>query len=241
MQKAKRLKKLMQAQRGGSGGSSCTSANCGHDHSLSPFGIPIANLNAGIERSRARLALAEKTLPPSAFEEWKGQFWAIPETQEFMNAKSELAQLLRMRGDISESVVHLRELVELNPRDNQGNRWHLWTALIDLSKAEPDALDELEFLLTVYEEPMAATVYSKALGLLRKGGASPEAKAALKHAFAKNSHVVHLLNRAYPELRLSKEVALGSLEEAYGYVLQSWHQWRETDGWKEFLATAKDP
>lgn len=186
--------------------------------------------------------MAEQALPPSAFDEWKGQFWEIPETQPFMKAKLVLAQALRMRGDYAEAAVHLRELLELNPADNQGNRWYLWPTLIDLSKTEPAALDEMESILANYEdEPIASTVYSKALMLFRKGGATPEAKTALKHAFEKNKHVIPLLIRRYPDSHIvTPEVTIGSLQEAYGYVWQSWHQWRETDGWKEFLATATD-
>lgn len=245
MQKAKRLKKLIQAQRAASSapkGSSC-GADCGHDHASSQFGIPMSKLNAAIENSRVQLAAAEKELPPSAFDAWKGQFWSIPETRAYMTIKSELAQLLRMRGDYAEAALHLRELMELNPRDNQGNRWHLWTTLIDLSKTEPAALDELESVSAKYDEPFSSTVYSKALGLFRKYGATPEAKAALKYAVERNRHVLHLLTGPYPGTKMApppREIALGSAEEAKGYVLQAWHQWRDTDGWREFLASSQD-
>lgn len=243
MQKAKRLKKLIQAQRAASSKGSSCGADCNHDHSSSQFGIPMSKLNAVIENYRVELAAAEKELPPSAFDAWKGQFWSIPETQAYMTIKSELAQVLRMRGDYAEAAMHLRELMELNPGDNQGNRWHLWTTLIDLSKTDPAALDELETVAAGYDEPFSSTVYSKALGLFRKYGATPEAKAALKYAVERNRHVLHLLTRAYPGTNMAPpppEIALGSAEEANGYVLQAWHQWRETDGWQEFLATAKD-
>ena len=195
------------------------------------------NMNEGIELYRQAIEAAKKELPPLAFLEWPGHFWQISETRPYMHAKSSLGQLLRGRGDYAEAVEHLRELVRLNPHDNQGNRWHLALALLDAAAADESLYSELEQLFDRYPEPFATMVYTKALALYRRHGVTTEAKTALRQAIKRNPFVIEYLGKDYPRAEhVQDHFALDSREEALGYVYEAWHQWRRTDGVADLIA-----
>ncbi len=174
-------------------------------------------------------------LPPIAFIDWVGQFWQIPETRTYMHARSSLAQLLRRKGNSVESVQHFRDLLRLNPQDNQGNRWQLAPALLDAALIDAEYYAELETLLEKYPEPFANLMYTKVLYTFRRNGPSSEAAEALRQAMKKNPFVIDLLLQDPPRTSPKDHFVLGSCEEAQNYVHESWHQWRDTTGAINFI------
>ena len=64
----------------------------------------------------------EMTLGPEGFEEFAGHFWGFLETRPYMRARAGLAQTLWAEGRHDEAIAHCREMLDLNPGDNQGIR-----------------------------------------------------------------------------------------------------------------------
>ncbi|MBC4285211.1 tetratricopeptide repeat protein, partial [Klebsiella pneumoniae] len=60
------------------------------------------------------------------FQEFAGRFWGFVETRPYMRAKAALADALWESGNFYPAMTHCREMLKLNPNDNQGIR-HLLT------------------------------------------------------------------------------------------------------------------
>ena len=138
-------------------------------------------------------------------------------------------------GEREAAAQHYREMLRLNPNDNQGIRYLLIDALLALG-AEAEA----ERLLEQYEKDgSAAMAWSAALLAFRRGGRSKAADAALKRAIEANPHVPdYLLGRKkLPEL-LPAFIGMGDRNEAISYVHGAAPIWAETEGagaWLEAL------
>jgi len=82
---------------------------------------------ADAEEARALLeqgvAAGERALGPRIFAEGAGYFWGLVETRPYMRARAALAALLWKLGRREEALEHARELLRLNPNDNQGIRY----------------------------------------------------------------------------------------------------------------------
>jgi tetratricopeptide (TPR) repeat protein len=95
---------------------------------------------SSVEEARELLeqgaAAGERALGPEPFEEDVGYFWGILETRPYMRARAALAETLWALDRREEAVEHQRELLRLNPNDNQGLRyreaeWLLWRELYE--------------------------------------------------------------------------------------------------------------
>ncbi len=105
-----------------------------------------------------------------------------------------LAQVLWGSKHTDEALEHLRELLRLNPNDNQGVRTFLATALIQLGE-----FDEAEDLLTTYKETHSASWhYNWALLTFLKEGDGSLARRRLTAAFKFNPHVAPFLTGRQP-------------------------------------------
>lgn len=123
------------------------------------------------------------------FEALTGEFWGHLETRPYMRARLGLADALDALGRSDEAVGHYREMLRLNPSDNQGVRYLLLATLLDL-----DRDDEAGALLEAYRgDPQALWPYARVLLLFRTEGDSPAARAALSEARRINPHVVKYL------------------------------------------------
>jgi tetratricopeptide (TPR) repeat protein len=168
-----------------------------------------------------------RALPPDVFETFAGHFWGHVETRPYMRARFGLAQQLERLGERDAAVGHYRDLLRLNPNDNQGVRYVLLALLLRLGR-DADA----EALLRQYEDDIAAEwVYGRALCLFRRHGDGPQARESLRRAVEVNPHVVRLLG--HPDLmpdRLPDHFALGSVEEAAGCAAELRAAWEATPG-----------
>src|SRR3954453_5282960 len=148
----------------------------------------------------------ELALGPEGFKEYAGHFWGFLQTRPYMRARAGLAAALMKLGDVESAVAHYRDMLRLNPNDNQGIRYLLAAHL--LRQGDEAALKEL---LTSYEDEGSATwLYTQALLAFRQDGASPQAVKLVKEALASNEHVPAILEHFRPTWTHMKPHALGS-------------------------------
>jgi tetratricopeptide (TPR) repeat protein len=156
------------------------------------------------------------------------------ETRPYMRARLALAECLWDLGRKDEALGHLRELMRLNPSDNQGVRYILLQCLL-----ESGADEELGELLDRYgRDPSPAIAYTRALWQFRREGRGKISEAALAEALRANPHVpAYLLKRKALPARVPAEAAIGSPEEAEAYAAGALEVWHQTLGAVEWLAS----
>jgi len=173
----------------------------------------------------------ERELGNSFFKENKGYFWGIHETRPFMRAKLHYAEALSLLGKVAEAVRQYEELLELNPMDNQGVRYSLFVAYLDLGYFE-----KAHVLLDEFDEPTAQHVYNKLLLEIVENGFTARAEMLLKGAKKVNKYVVGYLTGkkrlpAYPP----EFHGFGDENEAIVYADMHLQLWKRIDGLKEWL------
>src|SRR3954453_6410197 len=72
----------------------------------------------------------ELALAPEGFKEYAGHFWGFLQTRPYMRARAGLAAALMKLGDTEGAVAHYRDMLRLNPNDNQGIRYLLAAHLL---------------------------------------------------------------------------------------------------------------
>jgi tetratricopeptide (TPR) repeat protein len=174
----------------------------------------------------------ELALGPKAFKEDVGLFWGFLETRPYMRARAGLAQALWALGDRDEAVAHYRDMLRLNPNDNQGIRYILASALLEIG--DDEALREL--LKAHDEDGSPYWTYTKALLAFRASGATKEAAALLTEAMRSNRHVPAFLSgekglpKAAPDY-----ITMGGEDEAAVYARDCGAAWRQTAGALDWL------
>lgn len=186
-----------------------------------------------IDLYRKGMEAGEKALGRAAFKNDVGHFWGILETRPYMRARCGLAQALWVAGQHEEAIGHYRELLRLNPNDNQGNRYLLAACLLELER-DP----ELKTLLDTYgPEHTAAWSYTAALVSFRNGGDRPEAQSLLDEALTTNKHVpAYLLGTRKLPRRPPSYITMGGEDEAQEYARSFGAGWRRTARASEWLA-----
>lgn len=150
-----------------------------------------------LELWRQAFEVAERDLGPEMMRRWRGHFWGVLETRPYMRARAGLAGALFAQGDRDAAMRHWREMLLLNPGDNQGLRMLLIPALLETAR-EPEAS---EVLAEYAEDESAVLAYARALLEFRRGGSSIAARNELERALRRNSHALkYLLGSADPSL-----------------------------------------
>lgn len=138
----------------------------------------------------------------------------------------------------SEGVIaraHYRELLRLNPNDNQGIRYVLLHCYLE--RGDDESLAALLAHREYKYDGMAAWLYPKALGTLRRRGATRETNRALDDALGANPHVpAYLLGRKRIPSDLHDYVGLGDETEAFSYAAAAIKLWERTPGALKWLA-----
>lgn len=182
---------------------------------------------------RRAVAAGEKALGEAIFAEEAGSFWLLIQTRPYMRARHILAMTLWETGARDEAIDHYRDLLRLNPNDNQGVRYLLMDALLALGRdAEAAAL-----LKSYARDGAAAWAWSGALLAFRRGGDKAAARKALAKALGVNPHVpAYLLGRtALPE-RFAEYVVRGGEDEAAAYADGAVDAWAAAPGARAWLA-----
>lgn len=205
-------------------------------------GILLAELTRSVDR---RLELFQNAKQSAAaalgddMQELAGDFWGFHETRPFMRACHGLAHALQEAGRVNEAIEQYREMLRLNPNDNQGVRSEIVPLLL-----EHERDDEAAAILDEYPEEMAQWLYTKALVEFRRRGRSATSKKALRAAFKANPHVMTQLQSDEPPL-MPDSYSVGSPEEAAICLDELQAVWDETPGclawmFQEYFAWEKD-
>jgi len=192
-----------------------------------------SSLEEACELLEQGVAAGARALGPGPFQEDVGHFWDLFETRPYMRARAALADTLWALGRREEAVEHQRDLLRLNPNDNQGVRDRQAEYLLAL-----ECYDELDELFAAYEHDGDATLaYTKALAAFRRQGDSPEARALRDRAREQNPHVpAYLSGRKRLPARLPDSVGFGDADEAIGYAAGAKEQWKNVPGALAWLA-----
>jgi tetratricopeptide (TPR) repeat protein len=173
------------------------------------------------------VAAGERALGEKGFEEYEGHFWGFLPTRPYMRAREGLFNCLWEAGRREEAAEHCRQMLRLNPNDNQGIRYRLAAMLLSLEQH-----DELVQLLEDYKNDSSAEwAYTRALLAFRLEGDTPLARRALTAAKKVNGHVPDYLARIKPMPREAPNyITFGGEDEAIGYAAQFLPAWKETPG-----------
>ena len=172
----------------------------------------------GIEAGKAALG--------KDFEKYRGNFWGFHETRPFMRAMAGYANALWDKGEKSKSVEILREMLSLNPDDNQGMRHILITRLLILNR-----ILEAEKLYNDYKDDFSAEWhYSKAYLYFIKRSKNMLADSVLKEAMEYNPYVpLYMLNINDMPAELPEYIGFGDENEAVSYVFNAIELWAENE------------
>lgn len=175
------------------------------------LGEASSNPEAALDWYQRAIDAGARALGPDHFAALVGQFWGHLETRPYMRARLAFAQTLRELGRDDEAIDHYRELLRLNPNDNQGVRYLLLPALLEDGRD-----DEADRLLDEYDGDIQATwPYARTLRVFRAEGDSARARSTLTRAVRVNPHVAkYLLDPETMPFDAPSHFALGSKDEA---------------------------
>jgi tetratricopeptide (TPR) repeat protein len=191
-----------------------------------------SSLTDALNLYRQGVEAGERALGKDAFEEDVGYFWGVLETRPYMRARAGLAECLWASGKHDEAIEHYKEMLRLNPNDNQGIRDLLMPRLIEMERDE-----EAEALFNEYlDDGMASRIYSRALLDFRKMGDSEISRKSLAAAVKKNKHIpAYLLGRKKMPRSLPEYYSPGAETEAVFYTKENLEAWKITPGALEWL------
>jgi tetratricopeptide (TPR) repeat protein len=193
--------------------------------------VLLAQAASSLEEARELLergvAAGERAVGRRVFVEDAGDFWLIFETRPYMRARAALAAVLWRLGRHLEAVGHQRELLRLNPRDNQMLRYRQAHRLLEL-----EAYDELEGLFAAYaEDRIPGFIYTQALAAFARRGDDATSRAMRVEALKLNPHVPAYLagRKRLPKPRRDYTV-FGEESEAVDYAGGAGELWASVPG-----------
>ncbi len=68
---------------------------------------------------RKGVEAGEQALGAKGFKQCAGHFWGFLETRPYMRARAGLAATLKALGEVDAAIGHYRDMLKLNPNDNQ--------------------------------------------------------------------------------------------------------------------------
>jgi tetratricopeptide (TPR) repeat protein len=180
----------------------------------------------------------QRTLGETYFTENAGRFWSLVATRPYMHARAGLAECLVDTGKVDEGIVNYKEMLLLNPDDNQGLRYILLNLLIELGRDQ-----EAQELVDAYAEDIDCQwKYNRALLAFRLNGATPVATAALLEALDRNPHVPeYLTGRKRLPVNIPDAIVFGEPSEAQDYANSALNNWRRTPGAIDWLKEHPSP
>lgn len=180
-------------------------------------------------------------------------FWGSLGTRPYMRARAALAYLLWQQfGKTQEAIDHFRAMLELNPNDNQGNRYAIICCLLEQGDDEAlgDALHRYFLSTDDYGEKMdlreTCWHYTNACWKFRRASREPGrstrdvASKALRTAFTYNNHVPSFLlhPEALADFGESDYYSQGDEREAAWFARFTLKSWQQTPGALDWLEAA---
>src|SRR5450755_97739 len=194
--------------------------------------VLLAQAASSLEGARELLgqgvAAGERALGRRVFREDVGDFWLIFETRPYMRARAALAATLWRLGRREEAVEHQRELLRLNPRDNQMLRYRQSNWLLAL-----ESYNELEELFAAHAGDGHAPgfTYTRALAAFARRGAGAQARALLDEARELNPHIPsYLIGRKKLPRKRPAYTVFGEESEAVDYAAGAGELWGSVPG-----------
>ncbi len=165
-----------------------------------------------------------RDLGEKIFSEVKGHFWGYTKTRPFMRAMSDLSDCLVFMKKYDEAIAVAKEMLELNPGDNQGMRYNLLT-MYGLAKK----YTEMENLLNQKEykdDVFAGWAYGRVLISYIKNGDCKLTETAIKEAMKVNKYIPEYF-AFYEDIpkQMPSSYSMGSREEAMIYVMLNIGVW----------------
>src|SRR3989339_769777 len=156
------------------------------------------------------------------FENYKGHFWGFHETRPFMRAMAGYSNILWHIRERSKPIEVIKEMLQLNPNDNQGMRHILITRLLILNR-----LLEAGKLYKDYEDDFSAQWhYSKAYLYFCKRSKQLYADKALKEAMEYNPYVpLYLFGLTEMPEEMPEYIGVGDENEAISYADDAMELW----------------
>ena len=187
-----------------------------------------------LEYYRRGVDAGRHALGTKAFNEYAGHFWGFLETRPYMRARAGLAATLDALGDVEAAIGHYRDMLRLNPGDNQGIRYVLARCL--MKSRDIEALKQL--LKQFDEDSTGLWLYTRALVAFRENGAGDKRAAELaRKACNANSHVpAALADVKKVKSSLNGYITIGGEDEAAHYVDEWGFDWVTTPGAVAWLA-----
>src|SRR6266487_585120 len=160
----------------------------------------------------------------------------------YMRARAGLAATLNALGEVDAAIGHYRDMLRLNPNDNQGIRYVLAGCL--MKRGDTEALEEL---FKKYDEDGSALwLYSRALVAFRENeGSDAKANEFARNALRANRHVPAVLTgRKKAKPSTNGYLTMGGEVEAAHYVEEWGFDWLTTPGaidWLTKIAAERAP
>lgn len=165
------------------------------------------------------------------FEENKGRFWVMQETRPFMRCMFGYAMTLYELDEKNAALNLFKELLTLNPNDNQGARDYAMLYSLDLS--QPDVFDEIQ--KNYPDDQSTFALFNRALYVFKKEGDSSDARLKLQLARYQNSFVLALLMSDKTLPVGGREYVRGQKSEAVYYAIVARSVWHNTPGAQAWL------
>ena len=204
----------------------------------------LATLETDVDKTlamyRQAVEAGERALGEKFMKENKGHFWGLIETRPYMRAKAGVADCLYAKNRMNAAIEVYREMIELNPNDNQGVRYLLSTILL----SKKDLSDYASFIKKFDGEDCALWHYNNALYHFKKLGKSAKSDTELMKAYKFNPYVMDFMLglKELPE-EMPQFIGRGDENEAAAYIFDAIHTWGKTNGaldWMyEFLMERK--
>ena len=173
---------------------------------------------------RRAVDAGKEALGPGEFVGLAGEFWRFLETRPYMRARAGLGEALWATGDREGAIENFKEMLELNPDDNQGIRYVLAAKLLDMGK-----LDDLKALLeTNAGEKSPDIQYTRAL--IAFSQSTDVADRIAQKAWHTNKHVPAILSGKMRPVPMGPFITMGGENEASGYVATFGKAWKRTPG-----------
>jgi tetratricopeptide (TPR) repeat protein len=174
----------------------------------------------------------EHALGSETFAREVGHFWGLMETRPYMRAREGLADYLSFFGEYDAAIEHYRDMLRLNPHDNQGIRYKLLGCLM-----KSNNIGASEKLLKQFQDEVSATwLFTRALITFIRQGDKREAREQLLEAMRQNPHVVpYLLGQRELPHSVPQYIGFGDKNEAIAYIAEFGGVWLDTPGALEWV------
>jgi len=176
----------------------------------------------------------ERELGEEGFKEYKGHFWGYLPTRPYMRAKKGFADACLDMHNVNEAIKQYKELLELNPGDNQGVRYTLL-----LAYQEAEDWGAADALIREYNESSAVFNFSKVVIEYGWKPKSPKLPGWIKDAHHQNKHVIPLLlGKTKLPPAMPDYYGIGDKNEAVMYVHLARHLWQARPELLQLLRTS---